>query len=289
MFITVVLALFALGARRRRTIIIVSYSALFLVMTGCIKVFAAGPRPTWMNSGVRMLDPTHEVSYGFPSGHSVASVVIYGYLAHLVGKARPKLAATASGAAAVVSVVIAISRVFNGAHFFHDVLGGLLLGYIVLSFMTEAEDDESNKTGMPPLIVLVAAIVVGAVVVSRVHYADGWRLGLTLESIDGTALAFTLLVMHLVAGGLLHRPASHRGGTVFKVVRAVVGCAVLLMIQQVKRGIVPKPKPETINTHEDLAAMFGFTCLLLGLILVIVPATDALLLDRKKGKKSKRS
>lgn len=68
-------------------------------------------------------------AYSFPSGHTTMSVIIYGFLAILLagglsGRGRWGLFAGAMGA----SFVIGISRLYLGAHWLSDVLGGLMFG-----------------------------------------------------------------------------------------------------------------------------------------------------------------
>jgi len=80
------------------------------------------PRPIDIYVGVS--------SWGFPSGHSTMSVVFYGFLALLLARSfPPRWRWTPFGAAIGVSLLIALSRIYLGAHWFSDVVGGMALGW----------------------------------------------------------------------------------------------------------------------------------------------------------------
>lgn len=72
-------------------------------------------------------------SYSFPSGHSFGSIVLYGLLAYLahVYFADP-VALTIAAILGVLIFLVGLSRVYLGAHYVFDVLGGWLLGGLML-------------------------------------------------------------------------------------------------------------------------------------------------------------
>ena len=82
---------------------------------------------------VRHLDPAPPTS-SFPSGHTAATVVLWGALAVLASeRARSALVRGLFVALAVaVPLVVAASRMYRGMHYLTDVLGGLLLGWLWL-------------------------------------------------------------------------------------------------------------------------------------------------------------
>ena len=96
------------------------------VVMGCMKMAISWPRPSWLDERVRMLDPTEELSFAFPSGHVFATTAVAGIVA-LLHPSRAKLPL-----AMLLVVSMMISRVFTGAHFVHDVIGGAALGTLLV-------------------------------------------------------------------------------------------------------------------------------------------------------------
>jgi undecaprenyl-diphosphatase len=72
-------------------------------------------------------------TYSFPSGHSFGSLLIYGLLACLAFEHLDSpWNWLVLGAAAIVILLIGMSRVYLGAHFPTDVIGGWLLASVFL-------------------------------------------------------------------------------------------------------------------------------------------------------------
>ncbi len=68
-------------------------------------------------------------AYGFPSGHTAMSVIIYGFLAILLARGLAGVWRWGLfSSVIVISFVIGISRLYLGAHWLSDVLGGFLIG-----------------------------------------------------------------------------------------------------------------------------------------------------------------
>jgi membrane protein DedA with SNARE-associated domain/membrane-associated phospholipid phosphatase len=112
------------------------------------------PRPMSLYQGVS--------AYGFPSGHTTMSLILFGFLAillmrgvgatwrwgHLVG-------------ALLVSFIIAVSRLYLGAHWLSDVLGGFFIGTAWISLLgiaylkSAAEQVPRGLVGLAALLVIV--------------------------------------------------------------------------------------------------------------------------------------
>ena len=76
-----------------------------------------------------------ETSHSFPSGQAMESLVVYGMLAYfavLTIRGRGKRAVLVGGAGVLV-ILIGFSRVYLGAHYFSDVVGGFVAGGAWLS------------------------------------------------------------------------------------------------------------------------------------------------------------
>jgi len=86
------------------------------------------PRPP-----IPHLDPIPPTG-AFPSGHSAAAVAFYGAIAIIVcWHTRNRIARTlAIGAAFVVPLVVATSRMYRGMHHLSDVVVGLVIGLVAL-------------------------------------------------------------------------------------------------------------------------------------------------------------
>ena len=89
-----------------------------------VKELVHRPRPP----AVILLKPVAGPS--FPSGHATQAVAVYGMLAALAAATTPRWSGkvAAWAAAVVVTGVVAVSRLYLGAHWLTDVLGGLALG-----------------------------------------------------------------------------------------------------------------------------------------------------------------
>ncbi|MHB8860485.1 MAG: phosphatase PAP2 family protein [Minisyncoccota bacterium] len=69
-----------------------------------------------------------ESGFSFPSGHAVASMAFYGFVAFLLCRQYPRHAKLIGAAAAAIILAIGFSRLYLGVHFPSDVIAGYVLG-----------------------------------------------------------------------------------------------------------------------------------------------------------------
>jgi len=129
-----VLALLAARAWRE-TLLFGAAFALMPVIVKLLKMTIARPRPTVdLYGGVE--------SFSFPSGHATNSALIYGALALLALAVFRKLPGRLLAAAfALLAVMIAVSRIYLGAHWPSDTLAGLGLAGLMLTLMSVVQDE----------------------------------------------------------------------------------------------------------------------------------------------------
>jgi membrane-associated phospholipid phosphatase len=79
------------------------------------------------------------VSSSFPSGHATAATAVYGFIAYAIARVLPSIREQFEIAywTAVLVLFIGFSRIFLGAHYVTDVVGGFLVGgfWLLIGFM----------------------------------------------------------------------------------------------------------------------------------------------------------
>jgi len=73
--------------------------------------------------------------YSFPSGHSMNSMIFYGFLAYLIMKyAQPRFKYPVALISGLMILLIGTSRVYLGVHYASDVIAGFIIGLAWLAF-----------------------------------------------------------------------------------------------------------------------------------------------------------
>lgn len=108
-----------------------------------IKEIIKRPRPEWRW--------TPESGYSFPSGHTISSYMLYGVISLLLlNKVNKKWKYPLVVFLMIFVVLIGISRIYLGVHYFSDVLGSILLGSAYLSifnvFISADSNNDKDKT-----------------------------------------------------------------------------------------------------------------------------------------------
>ncbi|MBI4215690.1 MAG: phosphatase PAP2 family protein [Parcubacteria group bacterium] len=96
------------------------------ILVWALKELFGRPRPSFLGG---------DEGYSFPSGHAAMSLVVYGWLA--VYWARRNASGWAKIAvitgAALLILLIGLSRVYLNMHYMSDVIGGYVVGGVILT------------------------------------------------------------------------------------------------------------------------------------------------------------
>ena len=131
--IAVSVLLWLLWSRQRAEATVLLAALLSLGVNPLLKIVVNRPRPSdelvtvWRDFG----------GLGFPSGHAFSAIVLFGLLYYLAPRAVPweGPAALIRASSLTLILLIGVSRVYLGAHWPSDVLGGFLYGIIVLALL----------------------------------------------------------------------------------------------------------------------------------------------------------
>lgn len=135
-------------------------TALGTVWVALVKNLTQVPRPQELYTGLS--------SYSFPSGHSTMSLVIYGLLAFLISRGWP--AGRRWGlmlAAGTLIAAIGISRLYLGAHWLSDVVGGYALGMAWVTLLVMAW--RCHRPHSEPLDGLLAVVLAALLLAGSWH------------------------------------------------------------------------------------------------------------------------
>lgn len=129
------IALF-LARYRTESLVLMAGAALSSSANSLLKILSGRPRPG--DDLVSVITTVNHAS--FPSGHTVFFVVFFGFLLYLayVLRLRPGLRHLLFAVLGAMIALIGISRMYLGAHWLSDVVGGYLIGSIWLVLMTRA-------------------------------------------------------------------------------------------------------------------------------------------------------
>lgn len=99
------------------------------VLDGVLKQVFQRPRPTW---DVPIIT-AH--GFSFPSGHAMGSLVAYGMLAYLVWREldHPRARVALAACTVVLVLLIGLTRMYLGVHYFSDVIAGYAAGTVWLT------------------------------------------------------------------------------------------------------------------------------------------------------------
>jgi len=141
------------------------------VLAKVLKVALHRPRPGAFYGGIEQ--------FSFPSGHATMSVVVYGFLAFLLCRNTGAGLRKAVIALTVMLVgLVMFSRLYLGAHWLSDVLGGSSFGVAWIAALAIAYEYQSHELLRPGKfagLMLATVIIAGGVHIASGYDADRLR------------------------------------------------------------------------------------------------------------------
>ena len=119
---------FLIFLRDKKISLAITINLIIVYLTNVlIKTIVARPRPD-------VLKLVHETGYSFPSGHAMVATGFYGFLIYISYKKieNKALRNTIIAMLSILIFLIGISRIYLGAHYATDIIGGFIIGAIYL-------------------------------------------------------------------------------------------------------------------------------------------------------------
>ena len=139
------IALWILG-RRLEAIFIASLTSVTGLASWVLKMLISRPRPS--GELVQLLERSWGLS--FPSMHATCAIVFCGFLFYLAPRLvkQPIVRGVLQSLLIMLILLIGVSRIYLGAHWASDVVGGLFLGGLLLYPAIVLYNNYATKQGM---------------------------------------------------------------------------------------------------------------------------------------------
>ncbi|MDB4884222.1 MAG: hypothetical protein JWL95_2988 [Gemmatimonadetes bacterium] len=140
--------------------LVLAHRRWWIVLIGWVAAFAGGGALGWaLERVIRRPSPTgaaallYDLSFSFPSGHAMGSLIGYGMLAFLLIAYLPWARDHRRGVMIftfVLVLAIGLSRLYLGVHFLSDVIGGYAAGTVWLAACVTGIEIALRQRGLAP-------------------------------------------------------------------------------------------------------------------------------------------
>jgi len=161
---------------------------LIAFIASSLKCTFGMPRPYWLNKDIARLDPNIETSFGFPSGHTICVFISSDVVLRRIFCDR-----TRKLIHFIIMSTICFSRIITGAHFLHDVIGGVIVGQITVLLRKRFCDRD-----LPPIFWVFTILVSNYVCLSYLNHDFQLPFERVYELIESGGLGIAFLVVSLI-------------------------------------------------------------------------------------------
>ena len=109
------------------------------ILNNIVKFIIRRPRPEYIT--------VVEKTFSYPSGHTMASTTIYGLLIYIISKSNinKSVKIVSNIILSLLILLVPISRIYLGAHYFTDVYGAALLSLIIILIIILINSNRKNR------------------------------------------------------------------------------------------------------------------------------------------------
>lgn len=122
----ILLIVYLVKHKKNKAYIVGGAIALSTIVNNIIKLIIRRPRPEYIT--------VVEKSFSYPSGHVMAATTLYGVIIYLISKSdlKKSLKTLYSILLVILIILVGVSRIYLGAHYFSDVFGAMILSTSLL-------------------------------------------------------------------------------------------------------------------------------------------------------------
>lgn len=162
---------------------------LWLITLGLmdlLKTFFARPRPFAVSDQVIML--VDQSGYGIPSGHTMITLVLWGYMAYWFKVRQVTVGSRFTIFAVVYTLIMGWSRMHLGVHYPQDVAAGLLFGGLILWLAIRYDEAFNRRWARLPITRQLILLLLMIILIAAIGWGvDNLSLAMTLSGILGGA------------------------------------------------------------------------------------------------------
>lgn len=227
-----------------------------IALNSLLKVIIARPRPFMVDERITNLKPSTSQSSSMPSGHTQTAATTYFSLNRLFKNNWMLIIAS------MITLFVAVSRMYLGVHYFTDVLVGAMLGIIIALNMPKILNKIKNKRRLYNIIIaLVNVALIIVLLVSTLQrgsdsialYEDNETIFKMFGTITGFFVAINFEEKHV-------HFENHQ--VIWKnAIRFLLGLGIIMLVRVVLSYVFDLlVNPETLGTNDTLRVFIALAC-----------------------------